>query len=180
MACKHSPLPHHLYVHVQNSFLGPNMPQGTTRGIWHGVYCRVGQAVLCHVLLESGAHWSGLPLHALSVTEDFSKPLSTLQPWGGMGEAMTAFHLPYLEGLQVVGRETGRGRHTGILIDWSDGFSRYPQEHKPLSLIETSSGQYALLPNNYYTIEDKHFTDAAAEQNRMHYRRGETTYWEGE
>jgi len=180
MNCKHSPLPHHLYVNVPNSFLGPNMPMGTTRGIWHGVYCREGQAVLCHVLLESGAHWSGLPIHALSATEDWSQPLSALQPWGGMGEEMTAFTLPYLEGLPVVGREIGQGRHTGILIDWSDGFSRYPQEHKPLSLIETKSGQYALLPNNYYTIEDKHFTDVEAAKNRAHYRRGEKTYWEGE
>jgi hypothetical protein len=97
-----------------------------------------------------------------------------------MGEEMTAFTLPYLEGLPVVGREIGQGRHTGILIDWSDGFSRYPQEHKPLSLIETKSGQYALLPNNYYTIEDKHFTDVEAAKNRAHYRRGEKTYWEGE
>lgn len=92
---------------------------------------------------------------------------------------MTAFTLPYLEGLQVVGRDIGKGRHTGILIDWNDGFSRYPQEHKPLSLIETMTGQYALLPNNYYTIEDKHFTTAGATLNRKHYRRGERVYWEG-
>jgi hypothetical protein len=97
-----------------------------------------------------------------------------------MGDQMTAFTLPYLEGLTVVGRGIGRGRHTGMLIDWSDGFSRYPQEHKPLSLIETASGQYALLPNNYYTIDDKHFTDAHAQKNTVHYRRGETTYWEGD
>lgn len=176
---KHSPLPHHLYVNVLNSFLGPHVPNGVTRGIWHGVYCREGQAMLCHVLLESGAHWSGLPLHALSVSSDFSQPLNALQPWGGMGEEMTAFTLPYLEGLMVVGRDIGKGRHTGILIDWNDGFSRYPQEHKPLSLIETASGQYALIPNNYYTIEDKHFTTEAAAANRKHYRRGEETYWEG-
>jgi hypothetical protein len=96
-----------------------------------------------------------------------------------MGEETVAFTLPYLEGLPVIGRDTGKGRHTGILIDWSDGFSRYPQEHKPLSLIETDTGQYALLPNNYYTIEDKHFTDKGAQADRKHYKRGETTYWEG-
>ena len=71
------------------------------------------------------------------------------------------------------------GRHTGIMIDWNDGFSKYPQEHKPLSLINLSNGQFALLPNNYFLLHDDHFVDPAAKENLKHYKRGDTVYWEG-
>ena len=70
MSSRHANLPFHLYVNVQNSFLGPTMPPGTTAAIWHGVYARPYQTLYCHVLLESGAHWSGLPMHAISTTQD--------------------------------------------------------------------------------------------------------------
>ena len=68
---KNANLPHHLYVNVKNSFLGNDMPIGHTPAIWHAVYSRIGQLICCHVVLQSGAHWSGLPLSALSTTEVF-------------------------------------------------------------------------------------------------------------
>jgi len=179
---RHANLPFHLYVNVQNSFLGPTMPPGTTAAIWHGVYARPFQALMCHVLLESGAHWSGLPLHAISTTQDFSVPREHLMPWGSMGEQTEAWHARYLEGLtcEIRAPFKARGRHTGVIIDWADGFSRYPQEHKPLNLIALDSGQFALLPNNYAVYDDAHFVDDAAKEHLRHYRRGEDVYWEKE
>jgi len=157
------------------------MPSGTTAALWHGIYCRPGQALLAHVLLESGAHWSGLPIHALTTTATISHEASTLTPWGGMGENLDVWHAHYLEGLLVSTLKPIKesGRHTGIMIDWSDGFSKYPQEHKPLSLINLSSGQFALLPNNYFLLHDSHFVDPAAKENLKYYKRGDTVYWEG-
>ena len=177
---RHTNLPFHLYVNVSNRFLGPNVPDGITRGIWHGVYAREHQVLLCHILLESGAHWSGMPLHALSTTTDFSMPMDQLMPWFCMGEVTETYSAKYLEGLSCSIHKpfTGSGRHTGIMIDWSDGYSRYPQEHKPLNLIELESGQFALLPNNFATYQDKHFTSHAARENMKYYRRGEEVYWE--
>ena len=61
---KNANLPYHLYVNVKNSFLGSDMPIGHTPAIWHAVYSRPGQLICCHVILQSGAHWSGLPLAA--------------------------------------------------------------------------------------------------------------------
>jgi hypothetical protein len=97
-----------------------------------------------------------------------------------MGENLDVWHARYLEGLTVsiLKPFRERGRHTGIIVDWCDGFSRYPQEHKPLSLINVSSGQFALLPNNYFLLHDAHFVDPASQENLKHYRRGETVYWE--
>jgi hypothetical protein len=180
MSSRHANLPFHLYVNVDNRFLGPTMPPGTTAAIWHGVYARPYQTLYCHVLLESGAHWSGLPLHAISTTQDFSLEREQLMPWGSMGEETEAWHVHYLEGLKcnVHAPIQAAGRHTGIIIDWADGFSRYPAEHKPLNLLALESGQFALVPNNYATYADAHFVDAKARENTKHYRRGETVYWE--
>ena len=176
----HANLPFHLYVNVKNSFLGPDMPEGVTPGIWHGVYSRESQVLMCHVLLESGANWSGLPLHALSFTHDFRFSSEKLMPWGAMGTETVVWSSRYLHGLacEVHAPIAAPGRHTGLVVDWADGFSRYPQEHKPLNLVLLEAGQFALLPNNYLTYKDAHFVDPDARANLKNYRRGETVYWE--
>ncbi len=173
-------LPFHVYVNVNNSFLGPSMPSGVTKAIWHAVYSREYQTLMCHVFLESGAHWSGLPIHAMSTTEDFSIPREHLMPWTAMGEHIETFHSKYLEGLdcEVFRPFVMEGRHTGIIIDWEDGYSRYPAEHKPLNLIELKNGQFGLLPNNFVVIKDKHFVENSKKDFLKFYRRGEEVYWE--
>lgn len=135
---------------------------------------------MTHVMLESGAHWSGLPLHALSTKAEFPHDFSELMPWASMGEDIDVTYLKYLEGLScnVISPIEASGRHTGILIDWKDGYSRYPAEHKPLNLIELDCGQFSLLPNNYVTYFDKHFTESTRFGDLKNYRRGETVYWE--
>lgn len=177
---KHTTLPHHLYINVDNKYLGPKMPHGVTKGIWHGIYCREYQTMLCHVFLESGAHWSGLPIHAISTTTNFEYKYEELMPWSGMGEKIEAIHMPFLEGLEasVFNPISEVGRHTGIVIDWADGYSRYPEEHKPLSLIQLESGQFALLPNNYVVYKEKHFVDDESKELLKFYRRGREVFWE--
>lgn len=176
----HSPLPYHLYVYVNNKHLGPDTTSGFTKGILHGIFCRSGQLMSTHVQLESGAHWSGLPLHAL-LHKETTLDLQTIQPWGCMGSDINSTFFPYLEGLKgKTLKENLTFRHTGIIVDWNDGYSRYPQEHKPLSLIALEQGNFGLLPNNYFKIYDKHFTEDLEEVNvnLKKYKRGEAVYWE--
>lgn len=176
---RHASLPYHIYVNVDNTFLGPDMPKGITRGLWHGIYSRPFQTLMCHVFLESGAHWSGLPLHAISTKNSFVYTHNELMPWAAMGNDLDVIHLSYLEGLSSILSTNIKieGRHTGIMIDWSDGYSRYPEEHKPLNLIELLNGQFALIPNNFATYSDKHFVNDKSKENLKHYLRGETIYW---
>lgn len=177
---KHTTLSEIFYVEVPNDALGPDMPPGTTPGILHGVYGKPGQLLLTHVLLESGAHWSGIPLIALTATGATGLPRhfqDELQPWGCMGTEPIVSKLDYLEGLVVQPRFIDEpGRHTGLIIDWEGPFSKHPQEHKPLSLIQLQTGAFALLPNNYFIVSDKHFTKES--ELTKFYRRGEETYWE--
>ena len=176
---QHVSLPHHFYVYVDNRLLGPGMPAGKTRALLHAVYGRPGEAVLTHLLLESGAHWSGIPLVLLTTGEAVPDDASSRQPWGCMGTDIHACRVEYLDGLRVVPRTIGHsGRHTGILIDWDGPFSRVPQEHKPLSLIHLDDGGFALLPNNYFTVHDAHFTTGDTRLCKM-YKRGDRLYHEG-
>ena len=177
---RHASLPFHFYVNVQNSYLGEHMPAGSTPAIWHGIYCRESQRLMCHVILKSGAHWSGLPLAAISTTETFDPTNNEhVEPWGAMGECIEAWHAEYLEGCPIKAFKVGStGRHSGIIIDWADGFSRYPAEHKPLSLLILDAGYFALVPNNHYEITDKHFTEEKYRDQLKYYKRGETVYWE--
>ena len=179
----HVNLPQIFYVYVDNNDLGVGMPPGFSKGILHGIYAREGQAILTHILLESGAHWSGIPLYNLYLNNPDEESgslhigVTSLQPWGGMGSDLKVSKLTYLEGLRLKPRFIEiEGRHTGIIIDWADGFSIHPQEHKPLSLIVLDNGQFAMLPNNYFLLSDPHFTKPS-DLTRF-YRRGETVYWE--
>jgi len=179
---KHTNLPFHIYVWVNNKYLGPKMPEGYTYALWHGIHSREGQIPMAHVLLESGAHWSGLPLHAMSNFHGpdtwKEKPHNDLIPWTAMGPNIEAWHAKYLEGLEVeLFRYGWKGRHTGIIIDWTDGFDRYPQEHKPLNLVSLEDGQFALQPNNYCRFRDDHFIDETKFEQTKFYRRGEEVWW---
>jgi hypothetical protein len=99
-----------------------------------------------------------------------------------MGSDLECWAPSYLEGLRVTTRVgmAEPGRHTGIVIDWADGYSRYPQEWKPLSLVALDKGQFALLPNNYLLYEDPHFVDPEARALTKYYRRGDRVWWEGD
>ena len=176
---RHLELPYHFYINVDNKFLGSDMPEGTTEGIWWGCFSRLGQTLLCHVMLESGAHWSGIPLHSISTSHSFSRGHSELMPWATMGEDIESIHSKYLEGLscKIFNPFSEDGRHTGIIIDWKDGYSRYPQEHKPLNLVNLNSGQFCLIPNNYLTFEDSHFVDDKAKTNLKNYKRNSKIFW---
>lgn len=176
---RHANLPFHIYVNVDNRFLGEKMPSGYTPAIWHSVFCRANQVLMCHVLLESGANWTGLPIHAISTKKAFDFTSDDLMPWAAMGEDLDIFNVNYLEGIECKTIEPieSKGRHTGIMIDWKDGFSRYPQEHKPLNMIELENGQFAFFPNNFIVYNDKHFVNKDAQANFKYYKRGENIYW---
>lgn len=172
----HAPLPHHLYVTVSNKFISDCA--GSTRAVLHGVYTRPGQVVYGNLLLETGAHWSGVPLHGIThldaptVWSDHD-----CQPWGCMGTQPFMVLMPYLEGLGCEIKGV-KGRHSGMILDWYDGgFIRSPEQHKPLSLLLMDNGHIALYPNNYIRFYDPSFVDPDLWDQTKNYRRNTRTYW---
>lgn len=110
------------------------------------------------------------------MTDDFSIDHHSLMPWKVMGEDMDVIKFEHLEGLSVK-TKSGTGRHTGIIVDWKDGYSRYQEEHKPLNLVALSKGQFALQPNNYCFLKIVILLTVQKEQTKL-YKRGEDIYWE--
>lgn len=45
-------------------------------------------------------------------------------------------------------------------------------------MVNLESGQFALLPNNYFVVHDAHFVEESAKENLKHYKRGDVVYWE--
>ena len=175
---RHVSLPFHIYVFVDNKYLDGSV--GHTLGVLHGLYARMGQVVLTDILLETGAHWSGVPIHGISSRQnpDCNKFLDEIQPWGAMGEELSVSHLDYLEGLQVeIFGEKWKGRSTGLVLDWYDGYSRYPQQHKCLHLLEMDSGHYTLQPNNYIRWRDPSFVVEEDFYKCKNYRRSDKVWY---
>lgn len=174
---RHGNLPHHLYVYVDNEQLG--LPSGYTEGIWHGVFAREGQILLSHILLETGAHWTGVPLHAIhhKINPEVRKP-GQIQPWGNMGTDIDVTYLKHLDGIEVeYFKENIKGIGTGMVVDWYDGFTRYPEQHKPLHIIAMEDGNYYLLPNNYLRWFDPSFTVDSKWQECKNYKRGNQVWF---
>ena len=91
---------------------------------------------------------------------------------------MEVIHLPYLDGLQVkMVKGEAMGRSTGIVIDWSDGFSRHPEMHKPLHLLLMDSGLISLQPNNYLRWHDPSFVVKGTWEKTRSYRRGDALWY---
>jgi len=177
----HAALPHHLYVLVDNCVMG--LPPGVTPGVLHALWGRPGQVLLGHVLLETGAHWSDVPLHHLyhlprPAHDDDALAPEEVQPWGCMGTDIRVSHMPYLEGLRISVLGSGTlGRCTGLVVDWLDGYSRYPEQHKPLHLVALDNGHYAALPNNRLRWADPSFVDARSWAETRMYRRNRGVFW---
>ena len=64
-------LPKHLYLNVDTAFTHKH-PQGYMPAIWFAITSTPGRAWGCHVLLENGAIYRNLPLHALHFGSDIS------------------------------------------------------------------------------------------------------------
>ena len=181
----HANLPFLLYVRVPNWVITDGkVKDGFTKGIWWGVYARLGQHVMTNILLETGANWTGVAVKDVCLDDDCPFPVvsdAPLFPWAAMGNDIYAFHANYLEGMMVtdVRKNLVLGRHTGIVLDFSDGFSRYQAEHKPLNLIACDRHNgFALLPNNSCQFQDKHFVVKGEHTVLKNYRRQSEVYWE--
>ena len=83
------------------------------------------------------------------------------------------FFLKHLEGLEIeYFSQKLKGTATGIVVDWYDGFTKHPEQHKPLHLIAMNDGNYYLLPNNFLRWFDPSFVEESKWSECKGYRRG--------
>ena len=148
-----------------------------------GICSVPNRALTFHVLLENGAQYARVPLHALTHLPrvDTPLPLSALEAWDCFGVELAVHTYAYLAERDVEVRLSGpctgqtmRGRYC-CTVDWyANGYSDTPDQHKCAHLIALDNGQFAAMPNNRLRWYDASFTDWAQPirltvNTRVHY-----------
>lgn len=136
-------------------------------GIAIGAVVRKDMALCFTVLLESGALWYELPIHALATKSGAPvMELSICQMWDCLSSEWTAHRYGHLRHLSVLvhlrgtdDRSPSRGSYLFTIEMLNSFYADHPGEHKTLNVIELGDGQIVAYPNNRLLWEDLTFTN---------------------
>ena len=179
-------LPHHQYVHVDTAFTHTQPVLPSTPAVWFGLVSYPGRAFGCHVLLENGAVYRSLPLHALAhKVEGLSIPwkASDAQHWDCYGPGFTALAYDTLRGLECTAKTADvqrQGEYVCTIAPVGDAYSAVPSQSKELVLVALENGRYTLQPTDRVVFRDASFTTGDLEFPRGLKRQDETYSAEGE
>jgi hypothetical protein len=130
-----------------------------------GVASVPNRALGFHVVLEGGAQYARVPIHALRHGREWvsSVALRDRQAWECFGYEITVTTFAYLREAGctlLVGpkRKEGLSARYWCSLDWYDnGFSDDPEQHKILHLIAVEDGTFAAMPNDRLRWYDESF-----------------------
>lgn len=157
-------LPHHQYVHVDTAFTHREPEVSSIPGIWFGLVSYPGRAWGCNVLLENGAVYRNLPLHALShTTAGQCVPWGPrdAQHWDCYGPGFTTLCYDTLRGLECLAKTadtTTLGEYVCTVAPIGDAYSAVPSQSKELVLAALENGRYTLQPTDRVVFSDLSFT----------------------
>lgn len=130
-----------------------------------------GRVPCFHILMEDGAIWWRMPIHALITRKD--APIVRLQDlvlWDCFSYHVAVIQFPFLQNLSVKYRESSGNWQWGrylFTIDWAAGagepsdpfgFAESPGNHKCGHIIERTDGNLACQPNNRLLVNSPSFT----------------------
>jgi hypothetical protein len=177
-------LPKHLYGFVREWALydGDESKTGMIPAVIHGISSTPSRSLGFHALLENGARWSDLPLHALAHKQGAPElPLEELSLFDAFGYDITVTEYEYLRELEVEAKLRSGRKELGVYVlslDWiRNGWSDFPAQHKELHLIALDSGGFAVLPNYNCRFREASFVDPT--QPLPPYR-AQSTVWHSE
>lgn len=154
----------HFYGYVRNEFLY-NLEKGHgefTPALVFGVSSVSSMALGFHVLLETGAVFWRLPIHALCHRPHAEKAaLGNLQPWDCFGEKVAVTEFSALKGLRAktVKGYVDDGEYLFTIDWWDNGYSNAPEQAKCAHVLKLTSGNYGAYPSNYLLWKEKSFTE---------------------
>ena len=155
-------LPKHQYVWVDSSFTH-KAAIGFIPAVWFGLVSHPGRMWGCNVMLESGAVYRGLPLHALAhdryPTHDWRPEYAQL--WDCYGYGWSATEYTFLKSLRCKTRVADRvltGEYLFTVAPVGDGFSEVPEQAKEFMFLKLTNGRYSVQPTDHVVFEDKSFT----------------------
>jgi hypothetical protein len=157
-------LPVHQYVTVSPGLIHDEVQ----RGAWFAVQPNMGGEWGGHVLLESGALYRNIPLHALVIGPDDSptqRP-EDLQLWDCYSEEATAIEYRYLRTQVTLSRSANCGAapivgtYLFTLIPRNDAFSRHPEQAKEFVVsVRDDTSRLVIRATNELLFADKSLAD---------------------
>jgi hypothetical protein len=154
-------LPHHLYVHVDSSFIRKD-GHGFEPAVWFALRSEPNRAWGCHIILECGAVYRNVPPMALAFSND-PEPDWTLQQaqcWDCYGTAFDTIKYTYLSDLTA--RYDGTEDRATCLFaacPSGDGFSMAPEQSKEFLVLRTTGDRLLIRPTNMVLFEERSFTE---------------------
>lgn len=126
----------------------------------HAIRSRSDKILSFHVHLESGAHYSLLPINKL-IHKDDVEPIEVdkLQMWDCFSDTPEVIVYDYFKFKKVYVLPLGIWGEYLMTFDWqNNSFSDYPPEFKQGHLIKLDNGYYGMYPNNYLLFHHKTYT----------------------
>lgn len=177
-----------LKVWVRNEFLY-NQSSGHgdyTQGWVHAVRSIKGNALQFYVLLESGALFTGLPIHAFTTDKTAPKwELSKHQLWDNLSSDINCFCMEFIKGMNVDVFLKDKTIESGwylFSLDYahvsenSKGLANTPDEWKSAHVIELKNGNIVAYPPNRIAFKDASLTDTSISPASLGYKVN-TTEW---
>ncbi len=158
-------LPKHIYTNVDTAFTHKDS-LGHMPAIWFAITSTPGRAWGCHVLLDNGAIYRNLPLHALNFFPEAAADawsLKQAQQWDCYGWNFETIEYTYLRGLRCRAECWGDvyyGKYLFTAAPFDDGFSDDPEQSKEFLFIKLDSGRVTAQPTNKVMIFDDSFHKA--------------------
>ena len=139
-----------------------------------------GRAIAFHVMLQSGAHYRGIPLPALTLNRSAAKrDAGDLAFWDCFSSRPEVTVFDYLRDHECVAHLPTKGRERGVYlftVDWlpdsaeRPGFILQPDQNKCGHMIALESGCIAMLPTNKIAWRDGYFIGSDPRPEGMGYR----------
>jgi hypothetical protein len=159
-------LPRHHYIYVCNEALSQNQRAGVTRASWFGLVSLPNKVWGATVLLENGAVYTPVPLHAIrtesSKTADYAvwTPRDA-QRWDCFGYDFTVIEYEQLAGRDVdayINKEWLKANYLFTAQHYGDSYSQTPEQAKQYHFVDVHGLGVAALPTNCCVFHDRCFT----------------------
>jgi hypothetical protein len=157
-------IPNHIYCWVDSSFVRKETKPHTFEPcIWFAIHSKPGHAWGCHIMLECGAVYRGIPPHALAFKTDGLEKnwsLHDSQIWDCYGDQFSVISYNYLH-IQRAETRINKlfGRYLFTVIPMYDGYTQHPSQSKEFMFIQLDNGRLTILPTNELRFHDISYTE---------------------
>jgi hypothetical protein len=149
-----------LNVNITLQYATANIPGlGIVPAAVHAARSRAGKAMTFHVHLDTGPHYSLLPIDQIFHSDGDRFKLGDIQPWSCFSDEVEYFVFERFRfGRVRVLPLNIQARYIGT-FDWlNNDFSDMIEEFKQGHFLALENGQYGIFPNNMLLFEDKAWT----------------------